>query len=56
MGDKDNKTVGPKNSLNYDSRFGFYKHRLSEFGKISSLEPKFDALEMVYKDFNDLKC
>lgn len=24
--------------------------------KISSLEPKFDALEIVYKDFNDLKC
>ena len=52
---KDNKTVGSKSFLIYDSRHGFYKYRFSKFVKISSVVFKVDALEIFYKAFIDLK-
>ena len=52
---KNSKAAGSKSFLIYDSRHGFYKYRLSEFVKISSIESKFDALEILYKDFINLK-
>ena len=39
----------------YDQNHKFYKYRLSEFVKISSIESKFDTLEMFYKELIDLK-
>ena len=35
----------------YDSKHSFYKYRLSEFNKISSIDSKFDTIEKCYKDF-----
>ena len=52
---KDSKATGSKSFLTCDSRNGFYIYRLSEFVKISSIESKYDALEMFYQDFIDLK-
>ena len=39
----------------YDQNHKFYKYRLSEFVKISSIESKFDTLETFYKELIDLK-
>ena len=39
----------------YDQNHKFYKYRLSEFVKISSIESKFDTLETLYKELIDLK-
>ena len=38
----------------YDSKHSFYKYRLSEFNKISSIDSKFDIIEKCYKDFISL--
>ena len=38
----------------YDSKHFFYKYRLSEFNKISSIDSKFDIIEKCYKDFISL--
>ena len=38
----------------YDSKHSFYKYRLSEFNRISSIDSKFDIIEKCYKDFISL--
>ena len=38
----------------YDSKHSFYKYRLSEFNKISSIDSKFDIIGKCYKDFISL--
>ena len=48
---KDTETNKTKNPLIYDSKHSFYKYRLSEFNKISSIDSKFDTIEKCYKDF-----
>ena len=45
-----------KNDLIYDPNQNFYKHRLSKFSQISSIESKFERLEMFYREFIKLKC
>ena len=45
------KQIRLKNPLIYDSKHSFYKYRLSEFNKISSIDSKFDTIEKCYKDF-----
>ena len=54
MNVEDSKTAKPKNPLIYDSKYSFYKYRLTEFVNISSIESKFDWLEKFYEDFIDL--
>ena len=49
---KDNKTI---NSLIYDSKHNFYRYRLSNFSKISSVDSKFNKIEEYYNDFIVLK-
>ena len=39
----------------YDQNHNFYKYRLDKFSNISSIESKFDMLEMFYKEFITLK-
>ena len=39
----------------YDSNHNFYKYRLGKFVKMSSIEPKFDTLEMFYRELIGLK-
>ena len=51
---KDSETNKTKNPLIYDSKHFFYKYRLSEFNKISSIDSKFDIIEKCYKDFISL--
>ena len=51
---KDSETNKTKNPLIYDSKHSFYKYRLSEFNKISSIDSKFDIIEKCYKDFISL--
>ena len=51
---KDTETNKTKNPLIYDSKHSFYKYRLSEFNKISSIDSKFDIIEKCYKDFISL--
>ena len=48
---KDTETNKTKNPLIYDSKHSFYKYRLREFNKISSIDSKFDTIEKCYKDF-----
>ena len=38
----------------YDSKHSFYKYRLSEFNKISSIDSKFGIIEKCYEDFISL--
>ena len=52
LGSKKTKT---KNDLSYDSNHNFYKYRLHKSLQISSIESKFDELEMFYRDFISLK-
>ena len=52
--EKDRETNKTKNPLIYDSKHSFYKYRLSEFNKISSIDSKFDIIEKCYKDFISL--
>ena len=52
--EKDSETNKTKNPLIYDSKHSFYKYRLSEFNKISSIDSKFDIIEKCYKDFISL--
>ena len=54
-GNKDSNTAKIKNSLIYDQNHNFYKYRLDKFSNISSIESKFDMLEMFYKEFITLK-
>ena len=49
---KDNKTINP---LIYDSKHNFYRYRLSNFSKISSVDSKFNKIEEYYNDFIVLK-
>ena len=49
---KDNKTINP---LIYDSKHTFYRYRLSDFSKISSIDSKFNKTEKCYNDFIALK-
>ena len=49
---KDNKTINP---LIYDSKHTFYRYRLSDFSKISSIYSKFNKIEKCYNDFIALK-
>ena len=49
---KDNKTINP---LIYDSKHNFYRYRLSNFSKISSVDSKFNKIEDYYNDFIVLK-
>ena len=49
---ENNKT---KNPLIYASKHTFYKYRLSEFNKISSIGSKFNKIEGCYNDFTALK-
>ena len=49
---KDNKTINP---LIYDSKYNFYRYRLSNFSKISSVDSKFNKIEEYYNDFIVLK-
>ena len=51
---KNIETNKAKNALIYDSKHSFYKYRLSEFNKISSIDSKFDIIEKCYKDFISL--
>ena len=44
-----------KNDLIFYSNHNFYKYRLSKFSQISSIEYKFDTLEMFYRDFTSSK-
>ena len=50
-GNKDNKAGKTKNSLIYDQNHNFCKYRLVKVSNISSVESKFDKLEMLYTDF-----
>ena len=38
----------------YDSKHSFYKDRLSEFNRISSVDSKLDKIEKSYIDFVSL--
>ena len=49
------KKTETKDNLLYDPNHNFYKYRLSKFPQISSTEPKFDKLEIFYKEFIGLK-
>ena len=49
---KDNKAINP---LIYDSKHNFYRYRLSNFSKISSVDSKFNKIEEYYNDFIVLK-
>ena len=49
---KNNKTINP---LIYDSKHNFYRYRLSNFSKISSVDSKFNKIEEYYNDFIVLK-
>ena len=51
---KNIETNKAKNALIYDSKHSFYKYRLSEFNKISSIDSKFDIIEKCYKDYISL--
>ena len=44
-----------KNDLIFYSNHNFYKYRLSKFSQISSVEYRFDTLEMFYRDFTSSK-
>ena len=55
MGNKDSQTAKARNSLIYDQNHIFYKYRLTKFSNISSVESKFDMLEMFYGEFICLK-
>ena len=46
---KDNKTDKTKNDLIHDPNHNFYKYTLSKFSQISSIETKFNTLEMFYR-------
>ena len=46
-GRKTNKT---KDHLIYNSKHSFYKYRLSEFIKISSIDSKFNKIEECYHE------
>ena len=52
---KDNKTDKTKNDLIHDPNHNFYKYRLSKFSQISSIETKFNTLEMFCREFTGLK-
>ena len=54
VGKKYSKTDKTKNDLIYGLDHNFYKYRLSKFSQISSIESKFDKLEMFYRDFTSL--
>ena len=51
VGKKYSKTDKTKNDLIYGLDHNFYKYRLSKFFQISSIESKFDTLEMLYREF-----
>ena len=51
----DSKKTKNKSDLIYDSNHSFYKYRLKKFSEISSIECKFDMLEVFYKEFTSLK-
>ena len=48
------KKTEVKKNLYYDSNHNFYKCRLSKFSQISSVESKFDMLEIFYSEFISL--
>ena len=50
----ESKKTETKNDLIYDPNHIFYKYRLSKFSQISSIEFKFDTLEMFTRDFTSL--
>ena len=51
----ESKKTEIKNDLIFYSNHNFYKYRLSKFSQISSIEYKFDTLEMFYRDFTSSK-
>ena len=51
----ESKKTEIKNDLIFYSNHSFYKYRLSKFSQISSVEYKFDTLEMFYRDFTSSK-
>ena len=55
MDKKDSKTDKTKNNLIYDPNHNFYKYRFSKFAQMSSIESKFNTLEMFYRQFISLK-
>ena len=48
---KDSETNKSKSSLTYSTKHSFYRYRLSEFNKISSIDPKFNKIEECYNKF-----
>ena len=55
VGKKYSKTDKTKNDLIYGLDHNFYKYRLSKFSQISSIETKFNTLEMFCREFTGLK-
>ena len=49
------KKTEVKKNLYYDSNHNFYKCRLSNFSQMSSVESKFEMLEIFYSEFISLK-
>ena len=52
---KDSETNKSKSSLIYSTKHSFYRYRLSEFNKISSIDPKFNKIEECDDKFIALK-
>ena len=55
LGNKDKQTVKTNIFLIYDQNHNFYKYRLHKFSSISSIESKFDMLDMFYWELISLK-